>query len=137
MKKETKFFKMGISPTLNIRGIIATHDIKENIIIERCPIILVEIKYENFLEKSRFSSYYFTWNKRFHSIVLGYGSIFNHSKNNNVMFIKDKKNKIMIFKTIKNIKRGEELTTDYYDGLEGQDEPEFTDYHKKQGKLGL
>lgn len=128
---------MGVSPTLNIRGIVAIQDIKKNTVIERCPVILVEKKYENFLEKSNISSYYFLWDKKCHCIVLGYGGIFNHSKNNNVRFDKDKKNKIMFFKTIKDVKKGEELTTDYYDGDETEIHPEFTDFHKKPGKLGL
>lgn len=130
-------FKMGISPSLNIRGIIATADIKKNTVIERCPVILIEKKYEHFLEKTRLSSYYFIWNKKYHCIVLGYGGIFNHSKNNNIKFSKDEKNKIMVFKTIKNVKNGEELTTDYYDGPSDELHAEFTDYHKKHGKLGL
>lgn len=130
-------FKMGISPSLNIRGIIATKDIKKNTVIERCPVILIEKKYENFLEKTRLSSYYFIWNKKYHCLVLGYGGIFNHSKNNNSKYSKDKKNKIMIFKTIKDVKKGEELTTDYYDGDDNEIYSEFTDYHKKHGKLGL
>lgn len=130
-------FEMGISPTLNIRGIMATQDIKKNTVIERCPVILVEIEYEDFLEKTRLSSYYFTWDKKHHCIVLGYGGIFNHSKDNNVKFQKDKKNNIMVFKTTRDVKKGEELTTDYYDGLENETYHEFTDFHKKSGKLGL
>ena len=130
-------FKMGISTSLNIRGIIATQDIKKNTVIERCPVILIEIKYESFLEKTRLSSYYFTWDKKYHCIVLGYGSISNHSKNNNITFLKDKKNKIMIYKTIRDVRKGEELTIDYSNDLDGETYPEHTDFHKKIGKLGL
>lgn len=71
-------FKIGISPTLKIRGNIATCDIKKNTIIEKCPVVLIEIKFENFLEATRLSSYYFIWDDKYHCIVLGYGGIFNH-----------------------------------------------------------
>jgi len=130
-------FRMGISPTLKIRGIIASRDIKKNTVIERCPVILIEVKYEDFLEKTKFSSYYFIWNEKYHCLVLGYGGIFNHSKNNNVKYYRDIKKLMMIFKTIKDIKKGEELTTDYYDGDDDGSCPEFTDFHKKIGKTGL
>ncbi|MFA5770392.1 MAG: SET domain-containing protein-lysine N-methyltransferase [Patescibacteria group bacterium] len=130
-------FKMGISPTLKIRGIIATKNIKKNTIIEKCPVIPVEEKYENFLEKTKLSSYYFIWDDKHHCIVLGYGGIFNHSKNNNVTYYKNKKNQMMFFKTTKDIKKGEELFTDYYDGDDEETISEFTDFHKKIGKLGL
>ena len=130
-------FRMGISPTLKIRGLIATQDIKKNTIIERCPIILVEVKYEDFLEKTKFSSYYFVWDKEYDCIVLGYGEILNHSRNNNVSYLRDKKNMIMIYKTTKDIKAGEELTIDYTGGTEEETYPEHTDFHKKIGKTGL
>lgn len=130
-------FQIGISPTLNIRGLIATHDIKKNTVIERCPVILIDTKYENFLEKTNLSSYYFIWDKRYHCIVLGYGGIFNHSEKNNVKFYRDVENKIMIFESIKNISKGDELFTDYYDSLKNEVIPEFTDFHKKIGKIGI
>ncbi|VVA43795.1 conserved hypothetical protein [Candidatus Roizmanbacteria bacterium] len=130
-------FKIGISPTLKIRGIIAARDIKKNTVIESCPVILVDIKYENFLEETKLSSYYFIWDDKYHCVVLGYGGIFNHSKNNNTKYYKDKKNQMMVFKTIKDIKKGEELCTDYYDGEKTESYPEFTDFNKKIGKLEL
>ena len=43
----------------------------------------------------------------------------------------------MVFETIKDIKKGEELTIDYYDGSEEEIFAEFTDFHKKAGDLGL
>jgi SET domain-containing protein len=129
-------FKVGMSPTLKIRGNIATRDIKKNTIIERCPVILVDVKFEDFLEKSKLSSYYFIWDDKYYCIVLGYGSIFNHSKNNNTKYYRDEKDHTMVFQTIKDVKKGEELFTDYYDGDDEETISEFTDFHKKIGKIG-
>lgn len=140
MKKDPSInlpFKIGISPTLKIRGNIATRDIKKNMIIERCPVILIETENEDFLEKTKLSSYYFIWNDKYHCIVLGYGGIFNHSKNNNTKYYRDEKDHTMVFKTIKDVKKGEELFTDYYDGDDEEVISEFTDFHKKIGKIGL
>jgi len=140
MKKDPSInlpFRVGISPTLKIRGNIATRDIKKNTIIERCPVILVETKYEDFLEMTKLSSYYFIWDEKYHCIVLGYGGIFNHSKNNNTKYYRNEKDHTMVFKTIKDVKCGEELFTDYYDGDDEETISEFTDFHKKIGKIGL
>lgn len=138
LKKETNIdlpFKIGLSPTLKIRSNIATRDIKKNTIIEKCPVILIEIKFEHFLEETKLSSYYFIWDAKYHCIVLGYGGIFNHSKNNNTTYYISKKDHMMYFKTIKDVKKGEELCTDYYDGDGDGSISEFTDFHKKIGKV--
>lgn len=129
-------FKVGISPTLKIRGNIATRDIKKNTIIERCPVVLIDIRFEDFLEATKLSSYYFIWDDKYHCIVLGYGGIFNHSKNNNTKYYRSEKDHMMYFKTIKDVKKGEELFTDYYDGDHEESILEFTDFHKKIGKIG-
>ncbi|MCR4276713.1 MAG: SET domain-containing protein-lysine N-methyltransferase [Candidatus Roizmanbacteria bacterium] len=130
-------FKIKISPTLKIRGNIATRNIKKNTIIEKCPVILIETKYEDFLEKTKLSSYYFIWNKKYHCIVLGYGGIFNHSKNNNTKYYPSETDHMMYFKTVKDVKKGEELMTDYYDGDDEEIISEFTDFHKKISKIEL
>lgn len=44
---------------------------------------------------------------------------------------------MMVFKTIKDVKKGEELFTDYYDGDDEATISEFTDFHKKIKKIGL
>ena len=43
--------RVGVSPTLNIRGLIATRDIKKNEVIERCPLILVDHRNDTAFEK--------------------------------------------------------------------------------------
>lgn len=123
-------FKIGVSPKLKIRGLIATEDIKKDSIIEKCPVILIDIKQEDFLEKSNFSYYYFLYNKKFHAIVLGYLSLVNHSSNPNCILHYDYRNKLIILKSIKNIKKGEELMYEYMDKEETKLYPELFDFNK-------
>ncbi|HKY74474.1 MAG TPA: SET domain-containing protein [Patescibacteria group bacterium] len=107
-------FSVGISPTLKIRGLIASRDIKTGEILEKCPIILVELKgQEEFLKKTVLWRYYFEWTAKYHAIVLGYGSLYNHSYSPNVRYDMDYKNQVMVYRAIKDIKNGEEVTINY------------------------
>lgn len=107
-------FIVGISPTLNIRGLIATEDIKNGSIIESCPLIYVDIKSEEeFLKNTVMWKYYFEWTRKYHVIVLGYGSLFNHSFEPNARYYFNYKEKRMVYRAIRNIKKDEELTINY------------------------
>lgn len=123
-------FKIGISPTLKIRGIIATENIQKNRLIEKCPLILINAKQEEFLEKSNFRYYYFLFNKKFHAVVLGYLSLVNHSFKPNCKLVYDFKRATISLKSIKNIKKGEELTYRYMNRREAKENPELFNFNK-------
>jgi len=63
--------------------------------------------------------YIFSWPKGSYggvnasSVVLGMGSIFNHSKENNADWITDEVRNLYSFHAIKDIKKDEEIFTDY------------------------
>ncbi len=125
-------FKLGLSPTLKIRGIIATQNIKRGEIIEKCPVIFVNRKNEEAaLKQTVLWKYYYDWNKKFHCIVLGYGSLINHSYTPNARYVFDYKNKSLIYKAYKNIKPNEEITVNYNFFPTSQDplEPFLLDYN--------
>jgi uncharacterized protein len=105
--------KIGLSPTLKIRGIIATKDIRKNELIEICPMILIDKKYEKFIDETPLTNYYFEWAKDKIAILLGYGCLYNHSYNSNAFLTEDRKRNLMIFKAFKNIKKGTEVTINY------------------------
>ena len=68
------------------RGIIATEHIKKGEIIEYCPIVFLHDKEAEFFEAddTPLSFYYLTqtaFNK--HTFMLGYGALYNHSKDPN------------------------------------------------------
>lgn len=105
--------KVGMSPTLKIRCLIAAKDIKKGQVIERCPVLLVDIKHERHLEATSLKNYYFEWNKKFNAVALGYGSLYNHSYTPNARYTFDYIRKLLLFTAIKNIKKGEEIFINY------------------------
>ena len=106
-------FKIAVSPTLKIRSIIATRDMKKNEIIERCPVILLDRKQEEALKQTVLWKYYFEWDETHHAIVLGYGALINHSFTPNARYIHDYKNMYLVFKAFKNISKGVEIMVNY------------------------
>ena len=106
-------FNIGISPTLKIRGIIATQDIKKDQILEKCPIVLIPMAEEEHLKQTTLWKYYFEWNKGYHCMVLGYGSLFNHSYKPNAKYVFSFQQRFLVFKSIKDIAAGEEITVNY------------------------
>ena len=94
-------------------GVFATKNIMEGEIIEECPILLIPIKEEKLLDQTHLYNYYYEWDKNYNVILLGFGSIYNHSYNANSEFNEDYKNETMILTAIKDIKEGEEITVNY------------------------
>lgn len=111
---------IGSSDTLKgIRCVKAARDIKEGELIEACPVILVPMVEYDSLSNTTLKHYEFEWDENNEVIVLGYGSIFNHSFQANVFYTKDFKNKTMNFVAARDIKKDEELLTNY----NGNEEP--------------
>jgi SET domain-containing protein len=105
--------RVGISPTLNIRGLIATRDIKKNEVIERCPLILVDHRNDTAFENTILNRYTFEWTKSHSALVLGYGSLYNHSYSPNVRYHFVYTTKEIFFRALRHIKEGEELFVNY------------------------
>ncbi len=104
---------VGKSPILKIRGIIANRDFKNGEVIEKCPVILVPKTQENALKQTVLWKYYYEWSHKFHCIVLGYGSLINHSYTPNTRYVFDYRNTLLVYKAIKTIKIGEEILVNY------------------------
>lgn len=96
------------------RGVFAKKKIKKGEVIEICPVIPIPLKEERWLKKTFIDNYYFEWGSRNQpAIVLGYGSLYNHSYNPNAEHDERVKKKEMVFKALKDIKKGEEITHNY------------------------
>lgn len=97
------------------RGVFAGKDFKKGQIIERCHIILLPSKEIKQLDKTRLYDYYFLWGKKLRqaAILVGFGALYNHSYDSNATFWKDLKKNRMIFVSVKDIKKGEEITVNY------------------------
>jgi len=98
----------------NYRGVFAKTKIKKGEIIEKCPVIVIPLKDKKLIDKTHIYSYYFHWSSRNQpAIALGYGSLYNHSYKPNADYNQDVKNKLIVFKAIKDIKKNEEIFTNY------------------------
>jgi hypothetical protein len=94
------------------RAIIATDWIPEGRLLETCPILLVPHK--DCPKKSAVvHRYSFEWGKMASALVLGWSQLLNHSYKPNVAYRYDRSRKVIEFRSIRHIKRGDELTINY------------------------
>ncbi len=100
------------------RGVFARYDIKKGEIIETCPIIEVSKNDTSNLNESLLVTYflYFGKNKERIAVMLGFGSIYNHSKKPNATFRIRSKEEVVEFIALNNIKKYTEITFNYYHG---------------------
>ncbi|PIS22024.1 SET domain-containing protein-lysine N-methyltransferase [candidate division WWE3 bacterium CG08_land_8_20_14_0_20_41_10] len=100
-----------------IRGVFAARNIKNGEVLEECPVIVFSKKELEHIEKTIFNHYEYEWDETNDGLVLGYlGSLSNHSFAQNVEFSRDFKNKIMIYRAVRDIKKDEEITINYNQG---------------------
>ena len=96
------------------RGVFARKKIKKGEVIEICPVIIMPKRDQKILDKTNLFSYYFYWGRNNTSaIALGYGSLYNHSYTPNAEYEENVRKKVIVFKAIRNIKKGEEILTNY------------------------
>jgi len=96
------------------RGVFALKDFKKGEIVESCPVINITPKERKRLEKTQLSHYIYPWRStRGAALVLGYGSIYNHSFSPNADWKQNFKTQSMVFRAIKSIKKGEEILVNY------------------------
>jgi len=131
--------EVGKSPTLKgIRGMLAIKDIKKGELLEKCPVIVMTAKQEKSVDETSLVKYTYEWTGTDIALVLGYGSLYNHSFQPNADYRKDIKNENMVFRAIKDIKQGEEIFISYKFDPNSK-KPFFklyTDYdaHRKESK---
>ncbi len=96
------------------RGVFALRNFAEGEIVESCPVITFTPKERKNLEKTLLNYYIYPWRStRGASLVFGYGSIYNHSFDPNADWKQNFKTNSMVYKAIKPIKKGEEITINY------------------------
>ena len=96
------------------RGVFALKDFKEGEIIETCPVINITPKERKIVEKTIFNYYIYPWRSTLSgSLVLGYGSIYNHAYSPNADWKQNFKTNSMVYRAVRPIKKGEEITVNY------------------------
>lgn len=96
------------------RGVFAAKNFKIGEIIESCPVLVFDTKGRKYLEKTLLSHYIYPWRStRGAALVLGYGSIYNHSFSPNADWKQNFTTKAMVFRAINPIKKGQEILVNY------------------------
>lgn len=100
------------------RGVFANTKIKMGETVERCPIIEIPAYELEVLEGSILVNYIYFFGKEKERalIALGFGSIYNHGYLPNAVYKIKPKEKIIEFISIKEIKKGEEISVNYNQG---------------------
>lgn len=88
-------------------GVFALKAIKKGELIEECYMIITPGG-DDILE-----DYYFEVTKTKFAMLTGYGCIYNHNDDPNADYILNKKNRVMTFKALKNIPKGNEIFVSY------------------------
>ncbi|MFH0749940.1 MAG: SET domain-containing protein [Candidatus Gottesmanbacteria bacterium] len=103
------------------RGVFAGKNFVKGEIIETCPIVYLSPKERTHCEHTILAYYLYPWTSmRCGAMVLGYGSIYNHSFTPNTQWKQDFHAKTMIYQAVRNIKTGEEITVNYNGKAEDQ-----------------
>jgi SET domain-containing protein len=89
------------------KGVFANYDIKKGDLVEKAPYIIIT-------DKKGINDYVYLYTKNNTiCLVFGYGSIYNHSTNNNINFYVDPNNHNFEYYANRDIKKGEELLVTY------------------------
>ena len=99
-------------------GVFATEFIKEGEVIEECHLLTIPNNALLFIAEL-FIDYRFNWPQKGDTLEqvlpLGFGCIYNHSDNNNAIWVDHPTEKLFQFIAIKDILPGEEICTYYGD----------------------
>lgn len=127
--------KIGISPKLGIRGVVATELIKPGEIIEEAPVIIIPKNEYDLIEKTVISDYYYEWEGYVSALALGLGSLYNHSFDPNAVYERDMDRILIVYKAIKEIKPGEEITINYNGVPDDKTPIEWLNFDKNQKEI--
>lgn len=96
------------------RGVFALKNFKTGEIVESCPVIRLTPGERKHCSKTVLNCYMYPWRStRSASLVLGYGSIYNHSFTPNADWKQNFRSSMMVYRAIKPIDKGEEITVNY------------------------
>jgi uncharacterized protein len=97
------------------RGVFTSKSIPSNTIIEISPVLVVSAAERAIIEKTKLFSYIFEWGKtrKQGCLALGYISLYNHAYESNCDYEMDFDHKLVTIRTVRKIKKGEELFINY------------------------
>jgi SET domain-containing protein len=97
------------------RGVFTTKNIPAGTVIETSPVIELTTKERKQIEGTKLYHYIFEWgtSRRKAAMALGYISMYNHSFDPNCEYEQDYEAHTMTIRTIRDVKKGEELYFSY------------------------
>lgn len=97
------------------RGVFTRERIPANTIVEIAPVIVIDKKDREHLDKTLLHDYIFEWGKLKDRccMALGLVPIYNHSYKSNCEYFMDFEDDSIMIKTVRIIEKGEELTINY------------------------
>ena len=97
------------------RGVFTSDIIEANTVVEIAPVIVMSGEDRKWLDKTLLHDYIFEWgaNKDQCCMALGYVPMYNHSYKSNCEYEMDFDNDLIRIKTVRAIKKGEELYINY------------------------
>ena len=97
------------------RGVFTRERIPANTVVEVAPVIVMENKDREHLDKTLLHDYIFEWGKEKNkcAMALGLIPIYNHSYKSNCEYFMDFEDDSIMVKTVRIIENGEELTINY------------------------
>ena len=97
------------------RGVFTREAIDANVLIEESPVITMSAADRVLLDKTLLHDYIFEWGiyKDKCCMALGLVPVYNHSYKSNCEYFMDYDEEIIQIKTIRAVKKGEELTINY------------------------
>ncbi len=97
------------------RAVVASTAIARGELIERCPVIVLSAQEREVVDGLALGSYYYDWGPRRAegALVLGYGSLYNHSYTPNAVYQRRGEDREMEFIALCDIAKGDEITINY------------------------
>lgn len=97
------------------KGIFTSVQLEAGVIIEISPVIVMNQKDREHLDKTLLHDYIFEWGnqKELCCMALGFIPMYNHSYSSNCEYFMDFKEDSIFIKTVRVIMKGEEITINY------------------------
>src|SRR6476620_5772545 len=97
------------------KAVFTREAIAAGTVIEISPVIVMSKEDRVHLDQTRLHDYIFEWGKEKNqcAMALGLIPVYNHSYRSNCEYFMDFEDEIMVVKTVRTVKKGEELTINY------------------------
>ncbi len=103
-------------------GVFAARAFDAGDLLECCPVIVCPPPDEALVEQTSLRGLYFTWKDDAIALALGFGSLYNHSWQPNAAYEHDYRRRLVVYRAVRPIAPGDEVTINYTGEPEGRGE---------------